>query len=89
MTFVPVDVFRPPTPTIAESTDHPAASGVLSDSDVSQTPACPWPRKAATTPLSSKVDAATSATHAARLAWDIVDEWGDQSFPASDPPANW
>lgn len=20
----------------------------------------------------------------ARLAWDIVDEWGDQSFPASD-----
>jgi hypothetical protein len=21
--------------------------------------------------------------------WDIVDEWGTQSFPASDPPANW
>jgi hypothetical protein len=20
---------------------------------------------------------------------DIVDEWGLQSFPASDPPANW
>lgn len=20
---------------------------------------------------------------------DIVDEWGTQSFPASDPPANW
>jgi hypothetical protein len=20
---------------------------------------------------------------------DLVDEWGSQSFPASDPPANW
>jgi hypothetical protein len=27
-----------------------------------------------------------------RVAWcpeDIVDEWGADSFPASDPPANW
>jgi hypothetical protein len=21
--------------------------------------------------------------------WDVVNEWGAQSFPASDPPANW
>ncbi len=21
--------------------------------------------------------------------WDLVDEWGAQSFPASDPPSNW
>ena len=23
------------------------------------------------------------------VATDIVQEWGEQSFPASDPPANW
>ena len=23
------------------------------------------------------------------VTWELVDPWGAQSFPASDPPANW
>lgn len=35
-------------------------------------------------------EASAESVEAARfLVWDEVDEWGDQSFPASDPPANW
>jgi hypothetical protein len=32
---------------------------------------------------------AVPAARKERAARDIVEEWGIQSFPASDPPANW
>jgi hypothetical protein len=33
--------------------------------------------------------AAHRAEHGDWVPHDVVDEWGVQSFPASDPPANW
>jgi hypothetical protein len=36
----------------------------------------------------AELEAALAAGHGDRLS-DIVEEWGMQSFPASDPPANW
>ena len=34
-------------------------------------------------------DSARVEAAALFLVWDLVDEWGADSFPASDPPANW
>jgi hypothetical protein len=51
---------------------------------------------AATTPAPARLVAAphparrrVPTTRPAHPAHDVVHEWGVQSFPASDPPANW
>ncbi len=60
------------------------ALGVLPLPDLLETGSCPWPQV-----RTSTLDSAEAHAGAAFLSWDIVDEWGAQSFPASDPPANW
>ena len=39
--------------------------------------------------IPTHVEAAPTEVPVWDLAWDIVDQWGAESFPASDPPANW
>lgn len=54
--------------------------------------ACEWTRVASTR-ISITAAAAGQTYPAVKEAvtgrLDIVQEWGEQSFPASDPPANW
>jgi hypothetical protein len=49
---------------------------------VSEGSSCPWPdaRESRSVTVNNGPDP---------VLWDMVDEWGMQSFPASDPPANW
>ncbi len=73
--------------------ETPDRTGAGAESDIPSFPEvlgallCSWSRKG-TLPTSTlpwmQADDAVSGE-----AWDIVDEWGLQSFPASDPPSNW
>ena len=80
----------PPEPVSPETPDR---IGSGADSDMPSFPeflgalASRWSRPSSlpmSTLPSMKADAAVSSQ-----VWDMVDEWGLQSFPASDPPSNW
>jgi hypothetical protein len=59
-----------------------SALGLLLVSGALEAESSPWPRRTTPSPTDAR-------TRVELLAWDLVDEWGAQSFPASDPPANW
>jgi hypothetical protein len=71
-----------------EAAKTPDRVGAGTESDIPGLPevlgafSCKWSRMS--TFPSTRADDAVSSQ-----AWDMVDEWGLQSFPASDPPSNW
>jgi len=88
MTSVPADqVFPLASPVITKSFDPSRGVGLLGASEAFETDSCPWPEAGTLLPATEVL--AKANQEGVRLVWDIVDEWGDQSFPASDPPANW
>lgn len=62
-------------------------SGVSDESGV-----CAWPRRPDESAVASAVgtpEPSPDVSLQAARVYDLVDEWGIGSFPASDPPANW
>jgi hypothetical protein len=84
MTLAGPEEPRPPFFSRAGITALAGESSRLPVHAVHDGPRCPWPRARESTSAKAKVSSGSDASP-----WDMVDEWGVQSFPASDPPANW
>jgi hypothetical protein len=71
---------------IAEGTCTPSVTSDANGAGITSQPlgAAPLPPRG-----NGAIGEAGSTGHRYWIAQDIVDEWGLQSFPASDPPANW
>jgi hypothetical protein len=80
----------PGRPSVPQPARSAVAGELVPDRDVDRSPArvisegssCPWPQ-------AGESKSATVSRGPDPAPWDMVDEWGVQSFPASDPPANW
>ena len=68
-------------------TPTPASSEPIAGSDIPVSPQVLDALSSDRRPASSLP--ATPSDAGGGSGWDIVEEWGVQSFPASDPPANW
>ena len=70
----------------------PASGPVVSGDGPTEPNVCSWPRNAEPQQVPTDRSAEPTDRSVQVFDWfpqDIVEEWGLQSFPASDPPANW
>jgi hypothetical protein len=77
----------PASPEIPDCVGPGIESDIPSFPEVLGALSCKWSRMSSL-PMSTWPSVKTNDAVSSQ-AWDMVDEWGLQSFPASDPPSNW
>jgi len=81
MTVVPAVTPESPTPPMPESSSEPPV-GIPVLAQAVESLRRRWPSV-------GTLPAVPTGDEDDGPGWDIVEEWGLQSFPASDPPSNW